>query len=331
MSYNLLIDGEVVGPVDQIEATLEDGTTQHFKVPILYNLSINPTDDGVVIDVADFGVDEDGYDVVTVHPIPGDHIGKDIPRKAAATITPTEVDQKILAGQYLTGDQTINAIPATYIGSGVPRRSATTITPSESQQIIPAGVYLDGAQTINPIPDNYIIPSGSMTITSNGEVDVTAFAKVVVNIAAGIIPIGDLTADLLTRPTGAGGGTITIPAGYYVKNELTISNWKSGQISGNGTSGGTFQVPYSTIGFIPTYAALVANSDSVKAANTIIAVFGDNGSGRAINTGNKASLSTTYALEASAPKVTLNSNGITFPAISGKAYGKFNYRWFALR
>lgn len=226
---------------------------------------------------------------------------------------------------------TVNAIPNNYIGTGVQKRSATTITPSESQQIIPAGVYLNGAQTINPIPDNYIIPSGSMTITSNGEVDVTTLAKVVVNIATGIIPIGDLTADLVTRPTGAGGGTITIPAGYYVKNELTISNWRSGQMSGNGTSGGTFHVPYSTIGFVPTYAALIANGDGVKAANTIIAVFGDNGSGRAINTGSKASLSTTYALETSGPKVTLNSNGITFPAISGKAYGKFNYRWFALR
>lgn len=154
MSYNLLIDGDVVGPVDQIEATLEDGTTQRFKVPKLNTMYLSPSDDGYEVNSADLGYD--GFNKLIVEPMPADHIGKDIPRKSASTIVPSEYDQIIKSGQYLSGDQLIERIPRTYIGSDVPRRSAATITPTESKQTIPAGQYLEGAQTINPIPSDYI-------------------------------------------------------------------------------------------------------------------------------------------------------------------------------
>ena len=198
MSYNLLIDGEVVGPVDGIEATLEDGTPQLFKSLDLKPISVTPLDSEYTIKASDYG--KDGYSEVTVYAIEGDYVGKDIPRKAAATITPTEVDQQIDAGQYLDGKQTIKAIPTTYIGSGVSRKAAATITPTEIDQQIDAGQYLDGAQTIKAIPTTYIGSGVSR------------------KAAATITPTESKQ---------------TIPAGQYLEGALTINPIPSNYIDTN--------------------------------------------------------------------------------------------------
>lgn len=146
-----------------------------------------------------------------------------------------------------------------------------------------------------------------------------------------IKPIGNLTDDLIVRKTSGAYHEATIPAGYYVNEDIVIHEWTSGQLTGNNTAGGTYVVPYSTIGFTPKYCALIANSESAKNANMVLAVFGNSSGGRSIYTGNKASLSTTYAINTGTHTPTCNSNGITFPSISSTKYGNFNYRWFALR
>lgn len=63
-------------------------------------------------------------------------------------------------------------------------QAAKTITPSTSSQTAVAkDVYTTGVVTVGAIPSNYIIPSGTLTITSNGIVDVKNYASATVSVA----------------------------------------------------------------------------------------------------------------------------------------------------
>ena len=141
-------------------------------------------------------------------------------------------------------------------------------------------------------------------------------------------PLGILTSDLLTRPSELT-AEVRIPAGYYVNEEVVTREWATGQINPAGVT--SFSIGVDVIGFAPRYCALVANSDSVIAANMVMAVFGNSGGARTYYTGSKASLSTTYTIYTNSQKPTCDSNGIKFPVCGSAKYGSFNYRWFALR
>ena len=70
-----------------------------------------------------------------------------------------------------------------------------TATPTTITQEITADSGYTGLNKviINPIPSNYLIPSGSITITENGTVNVAQYASAVVNIPVGeTYPNGDL-------------------------------------------------------------------------------------------------------------------------------------------
>ena len=63
-------------------------------------------------------------------------------------------------------------------------QAATTITPTTSSQTaVAANKYTTGAITVAAIPSQYIIPTGSIEITTNGEVDVTQYATANVAIS----------------------------------------------------------------------------------------------------------------------------------------------------
>lgn len=137
------------------------------------------------------------------------------------TVTPTTSQQSISADSGYTGlgIVTINAIPSQYIvpsgnlaitanGTGIDVTQYTTVsvnvptgssinnqnktvTPTKSQQSISAdsGYTGLGTVTVKAIPSQYIIPSGILSITSNGTLDVTNYASVAVNVAGLDIPV----------------------------------------------------------------------------------------------------------------------------------------------
>lgn len=93
------------------------------------------------------------------------------------SVTPT-----VSAGYVSSGTAGNSSVSLT---ASVTTKSAQTYTPTTSTQTIAANQYLTGAQTINPIPSEYIIPSGSISITSNGTVDVTNYASADVSVSGG--------------------------------------------------------------------------------------------------------------------------------------------------
>lgn len=103
--------------------------------------------------------------------------------KAAATITPSTSEQSIAAGTYLTGKQTISAMPTGTAGTptaakGAVSNHSVSVTPSvtNSTGYITGGTKTGTAVTVSASE----LVSGSQTITSNGTVDVTNLASVVV-------------------------------------------------------------------------------------------------------------------------------------------------------
>ena len=99
--------------------------------------------------------------------------------EASQSVAPTVVSGYITSG--LSG--TVSAIGSKT--SQLSTQGATTITPSTQQQTaVSAGKFTTGAITVDPIPSQYIVPTGTVSITSNGTVDVTQYASADVSIPA---------------------------------------------------------------------------------------------------------------------------------------------------
>lgn len=135
-----------------------------------------------------------------------------------------------------------------------------TVTPTTSQQTISAdsGYTGLGVVTINRIPTNYIVPSGTLSVTSNGTKDVTSYASINVNVPTGsTISNQDKTVtptkstQYISADSGYTGlGTVTvnaIPANYIIPSgtlNITSNGTKdvtsyasvSVNVSGGGTS-----------------------------------------------------------------------------------------------
>lgn len=193
------------------------------------------------------------------------------------------------------------------------------------------GKELDDA--INKVKSGYIKPSGSKNITANGTHDVKAYENAIVNVPAGIIPIGNLTDALITRSSTNSEHSADIPTGYYVNSGFRISDWKSGVLSGSGVTGQAYVIPYSSIGFIPRWIAIILNSGVEMSANTVIAIAATSSAGRCNYLGAKAALSSTFNYGTTNDySATMNSNGVTCPTptSSVKFMGQ-SYRWIAVR
>lgn len=81
-----------------------------------------------------------------------------MPEYDAMTIEPSEEQQVINSGKFLSGDITVNGVSPFYVGSSVTRQGATEIIPTkESQVAVQSGTYTNGDIVVNPIPEQYII------------------------------------------------------------------------------------------------------------------------------------------------------------------------------
>lgn len=122
------------------------------------------------------------------------------------SVTPT-----VTAGYVSSGTAGNSSVSLT---ASVTTKSAHTYTPTTSAQTIASGQYLTGAQTINPIPSEYIIPSGSISITTNGTVDVTNYASASVNVSGG----SSLNTQVVQGTTRTTSSTLTA-----IGAEMTVS------------------------------------------------------------------------------------------------------------
>ena len=193
-------------------------------------------------------------------------------------------------------------------------------------------------QAIDNVLNGYIKPDGTLNITQNIDesdpLDISIYKWLTANIGIPegyIKPIGNLTDSLITRASWTGAHKATLPEGYYVNTPINISEWKSGQITGNNTSGGTFNIPFSSIGFVPTWAVICLNTGiSNYSTNIVLSYFSTSSAAGCIYSGSSSLASNSYVLKTGGALATFNDNGVTFPAISGVKYLNKSYRWFAM-
>lgn len=139
---------------------------------------------------------------------------------ASQSVTPT-----VSAGYVSSG----TAGTITVSGSNTEQlttQAATTITPTTSSQVaVAAGRYTTGAVTVAAIPSQYIVPSGTLSITENGTVDVADYASATVNVSGGSVSYDTKTVTASDYPvslsfTGMSGE----PKAFVVRLNASVSS-----------------------------------------------------------------------------------------------------------
>lgn len=210
---------------DQMAAAIE---TIGGSTPTLQTKTVTPTASQQTV-TPDSGYD--GLSSVTVNAAP----------LTTKTATPTTSQQTITPGTGYIGmsSVTVNAAPLT-TKSATPSTSSQTITPG-------TGYIGMSSVTVNAIPSQYIVPSGTISITSNGTVDVTQYASASVNVSgSGGKNVQAYIGTAETNQTSYTATTVTLTvskAGTYNISWTGCRNTTSGtsgsQLYKNGTAVGS--------------------------------------------------------------------------------------------
>ena len=140
-----------------------------------------------------------GLSSVTVSAIPNNYI---IPSNTKTIITNGTHDVSTYA------EASVNVQPALQEKTATPTKASQNIT-------VDSGFYGLSKVTVNPIPDNFITPTGTVTITSNGTHDVTAYASASVDVQP------TLQAKEIDPSTSA--QTVTPDAGTYGLSSVKVN------------------------------------------------------------------------------------------------------------
>lgn len=235
-------------------------------------------------------------------------------------LTGDTISPETVRAGYTGHDKSGNPFTGTFEG----------IIPNGTKIILENGAYdvkefANVSVEVDP-PEGSIVPSGdSPPITSNGTFNVRQYENAVVDVPTGVFPIGNLSDEVIIRASGNSTHKATIPAGYYVENDLILSEWKTGQVTANGTKGAALTVPYSAIGFVPKVGFVILNAGSVS-TNAMLCFM-------TIPAGSRYLYRTSSGVtSAGSLNATFDTNGMSFPAAnSSSAYTVNQYRWFALR
>lgn len=162
VSYSLS-NGAAVN-VSPSEAVAGEGLSLRLEAPAGYDLSnVTVTMGGVDITSSVFAYDT----------------------QEDATLTTKTITAN---GTYAATDDSADGYSSVTVNvaSGSPTLQSKSVTPTTSAQTVTADSGYDGLSSVEvgAIPSSYVVPSGSLSISSNGTYDVTNYASAVVNVAS---------------------------------------------------------------------------------------------------------------------------------------------------